>query len=169
MKTMNFKGEKNDNTEPKMQSESNPLQIDDSTLDEISESINRIDFETPEKLAQKKVEQIKEAKEERTPKTNKKTTNALKSEEKEKLLGVTRSFVNGINEVLVDRLGEHWHHEKEEVDTYSVLVFAVLEKHFPDLSDMEYAEELALGMYMFGQEPPRILNEIEQRKSKNNE
>jgi hypothetical protein len=157
-----------ENKEGKIEEEEN-FTIGKEKIDKIINEVSEIDFLTPEKIAEKKVSEIKETKEERTPKSNRKTSKALEAEEKEKLLGVTRSFINGLNEVLVNRLGEDFRHEKEELDTYSVLVFAVLNKHFPDIIGSEYKEEIALAMYAFGTETPKIMSYIEKRKKRNNE
>ena len=168
MKTYNIeeREKENDNSESgKKESKKSPLSVNDSLLNDITNKISLLDFETSSPIAEEKIKELKEDKKERTPKTKKKTSKALQAEEKTKLLEITRSFVGGINEVLTQRIGENFNHEKEELDTYSILIFAILEKHFPNLSEFEYAEELALGMYVFGQETPRIINHINSRKN----
>lgn len=98
-----------------------------------------------------------------TTKTGRKSKTAKEAEEQKLLISTCQSFFEGLHEVAVNKFGEAFRHEEEEINTLAILTSAVIAKHF-DLHGLEWKEEIQLATYIAGKELPKIQRYLDEKK-----
>jgi len=139
-------------------------ELDNDIFEDAEETISIENVPSIEDLTESAVSEL-EKKSKETTKTGRKSKNAKEAEEQKLLISTCQSFFEGIHEVALNKFGEAFRHEDEEINTLAILTSAVIAKHF-DLHGLEWKEEIQLATYLAGKELPKIQRYIDENREK---